>query len=308
MHLQLLGALLSRDYRWHPQFVGLGVLSIAIGALFALPLTKANVFSRSRKRPFRTDSMSFQKQVSWSSHLVRRVIFTLTLPLMGVAYTVSSAGKPKPYIVPIVFAGAVGFLSILAMAECVGLIMETFDTSDLQPGVNTRHRLQSMATQDRLRRTPYSSFPRVTAGLFASQTLAFIGAAVATEVGGIMTRHIGAQASTGVAAGILFGQTILLAAVLFRWKNVQVIPDNALGDRRDSKAWEEWGRTGGDRPDWMPVIIGNPSGKIRRMSVLELGALSRWSEIRKLNFLGPPESDDESSDKERRRRRRRMEV
>jgi hypothetical protein len=37
--------------------------------------------------------------------------------------------------------------------------------------------------------------------------------------------------------------------------------------------------------DWKAVVIGNPSGKMRRMSVLELGNLSRWTEIRKLNFL-----------------------
>lgn len=281
----LLGALLSLDYKWKPRYVGLGVLSIAIGALLAVPLTKAGIFSRERKNPFRTDSMTFQKQVSWSSHLVRRVVFTLTLPLMGLAYTVSSAGRPKPYMVPIAFAGAVGFLSILAIAECNGLIMETFDTCDLQPGVNTKHRLQSLAVQDKRRRTNYSSFPRVSAGIFASQTLAFVGAAVATEVGGIMTRHIGAQASTGVTAGILLGLTIMLTAVLWRFKEIQVIPNHTLGTRRDTRAWEEFKELEKGKSDWKAVVIGNPSGKMRRMSVLELGGLSRWTEIRKLNFL-----------------------
>jgi MFS family permease len=288
----LLGALLSKDYKWKPRYVGLGVLSIAIGALIAVPLTKAGIFSRERKNPFRTDSMTFQKQVSWSSHLVRRVIFTLTLPLMGLAYTVSSAGKPRPYMVPITFAGGVGFFSIMAIAECHGLIMETFDTCDLQPGVNTKHRLQSMAVQDRRRRTNYSSFPRVSAGIFASQSLAFIGAAVATEVGGIMTRHIGAQASTGVTAGILLGLTILLTAVLWRWKEVQVIPNHTFGTRRDTAAWESFKQLekGGLASDWKAVVIGNPSGKMRRMSVLELGGLSRWTEIRRLNHLIRDES------------------
>jgi hypothetical protein len=36
---------------------------------------------------------------------------------------------------------------------------------------------------------------------------------------------------------------------------------------------------------WRPIIIGNPSGKTRRMSILELGHLSRWSEIRRKNKL-----------------------
>ncbi|KAH7112464.1 hypothetical protein B0J11DRAFT_498034 [Dendryphion nanum] len=279
----LLGALLSREYKWYPHHVGLGVMSIAIGGLLAIPLTKANVFSRERKNPFRTDSMTFQKQVTWSSHLIRRALFTLTLPLMGLAYTISSAGRPKPYMVPIVFAGAVGFLSILAIAECHGLIMETFDTCDLQAGVNTGHRFESLAVEDRRRRTNYSSFPRVTAGIFASQALAFIGAAAATEVGGIMTRHIGAQASTGVTAGILLGLTILLLVILWRFREVQVIPNHTFGTRRDTKAWEDFQALG--KSDWKAVVIGNPSGKMRKMSVLELGGLSRWTEIRKLNYL-----------------------
>ncbi|KAF1993944.1 hypothetical protein P154DRAFT_557495 [Amniculicola lignicola CBS 123094] len=280
----LLGALLSRDYKWQPRYVGLGVLSIAIGALLAVPLTKAGIFSRERKKSFRSDSMTLQKQVTWSSHFLRRVIFTLTLPLMGLAYTVSSAGRPKPYMVPIVFAGAVGFFSILAIAECHGLIMETFDTCDLQPGVNTRHRLQSMAVEDRRRRTNYSSFPRVSAGFFAAQSLGYVGAAVATEVGGIMTRHMDAQACTGITAGILLGLTILLTAVLWRFKEIQVIPNHTFGTRRDTKAWEEFKQLG-TKEDWKPVVIGNPSGKMRRVSALELGGLSRWTEIRKLNFL-----------------------
>lgn len=281
----LLGALLSRGYRWTPRFVGLGVMSICFGALLAIPLTKAGLFSRERRRPYRTDSMTFQKQVSWTSHLVRRVIFTVALPLMALAYTVSAYGRPYPYIVPILFAGAVGFFSILAIAECLGLIMETFDTCDLQPGVNTRHRLQSMAVQDRRRRTNYSSFPRVTAGIFAAQTLAYVGASVATEVGGIMTRRIGAQASIGVTAGILLGLTILLTAVLWRYSEMQVIPSytGSISGKRDSKAWEDFKEVGKD--DWKAVVIGNPSGKMRRMNVLEMGGLSRWTEIRKLNYL-----------------------
>jgi hypothetical protein len=283
----LLGALLSRDYRWGPTKVGAGVTSIAIGALLAIPLTKARIFSRERKKGFRTDSMTFQKQVTWSSHLVRRMVFTLALPLMGMAYTVSSAGRPKPYLVPIVFAGCVGFFSVLAIAECHGLMCETFDTCDLQPGVNTRHRLQSMAVQDRRRRTNYSSFPRVTAGIFVSQIFAFILAAVATLVGGNMTRRLGAQTSTGVTAGILLGLTILLILVLWRFKSVQVIPNHTFGTRRDTAAWNEFKDLErlGRGTDWKAVVIGNPSGKMRRMSVLELGALSRWTEIRKLNFL-----------------------
>ena len=205
---------------------------------------------------------------------------------MGLAYTLSSASRQRPWILPIVFAGAIGFLSVLAIAECVGLIMETFDTCDLQPGVNTRHRLQSLDVQDRRRRTNYSSFPRVSAGIFVSQGLGFVLAGIMTLVGGIMTRRIGALASTGATAAVLFFLTVLLTAVLVRWKEVQVIPDGAFGTRRESRAWQE-GFQGnkGRKEDWRAVVIGNPSGKMRRMNGLELGKMSRWTEIRKLNFL-----------------------
>ena len=104
----------------------------------------------------------------------------------------------------------IGFLSNLATAECVGLLMETFDTSDLQPGVNNRHRPQSLASVVRRRRTNYSSFPRVSAGFFVAQTIGFLLAAAATGVGGVMTRRLGAQLSTGLTAAVLFGITLLL--------------------------------------------------------------------------------------------------
>ncbi|KAL2351171.1 major facilitator superfamily domain-containing protein [Cryomyces antarcticus] len=280
----LLGALLSRNYHWRPQYVGLGVFAIAIGALLAVPLSKASLFSRARTEGPRTDSMTLQHRVTWSSHLVRRVIFMTTLPFAGLAYTLASPGASVNYMVPIIFAGLVGFLSALAIAECNGLIMETFDTSDLQPGANTKHRLQSMASNIRRRRTNYSSSPRVCAGIFASQGLAFLFAAAATGVGSSMTRSLGAQAATGVVAGILLALTVLLILALWRFKSVQVIPNHTFGTRRGSKQWRG-GSAATDDAYWKPVIIGNPSGKMRRMSLLELGAQSRWTEIRKLNKL-----------------------
>ncbi|KAF1988496.1 hypothetical protein K402DRAFT_461904 [Aulographum hederae CBS 113979] len=283
----LLGALLSRNYRWRPNEVGAGVMAIAVGALIAVPLAKANIFSRDRKKGPRTDSMTFEEKVTWTSHMLRRLIFMFVLPFAGLAYTLASPGINVHYMVPIIFAGLIGFLSNLALAECHGLIMETFDTSDLQPGANSKHRLQSLAPTVARRRTNYSSFPRVTAGVFVSQTIAFALAAAATGVGGSMTRNLGAQRATAVTAGLLLGITILLTAVLWRFRSVQVIPNYAFGTRRNTEAGNEGQNLWKDVEDeyWKPVIIGNPSGKVRRMSVLELGKMSRWTEIRKLNKL-----------------------
>lgn len=268
---------------WQPHYVGLAVLSVAMGAFLAMPLSKANMFSRSRDHPQRTDSMTMQhhSRITWTSHLLRRCIFTLILPFAAIAYALSSPGPQLNWTIPTIFCGLVGFLSNLAIAECVGLIMETFDTCDLQPGVNQKHRLQSMAETTRRRRTNYSSFPRVCAGFFAAQGLGFILSAAATGVSGDVTRAVGAQTATAVVAAILLCLTVLFIIVLLRWKELQVIPNNAFLSKKGSIQWGP----GADDPEWKPVIIGNPSGKMRRMSLLELGSLSRWTEIRRLNKL-----------------------
>jgi len=285
----LLGALLSRDYKFRATYVGLATLSLAIGAFLAIPLTHANMFSRSRFTPQRTDSMTFKhKHFIWTSHMLRRCIFTLTLPLAGLAYTLTSPGPIMQWTAPVMFAGLIGFLSNLAISECIGLIMETFDTCDLQPGINSLH----PSAQTKKRRTHYSSFPRVCAGFFAAQSLGFFLAAAATAVSGTMTRAIGAQISTAIVAGILLLLTLLLLIVLFRWKSVQVIPDGVVAEIRRKRVVERF--AGGDeKSEWKAVVIGNPSGKMRRMNFLETGTWSRWSEIRRLNMLEQEEKLDE---------------
>ena len=276
-NLQLLGALLSKYYRFHPQYVGLGVAIIPLGAFLAIPFQKASLFSRARHHAQRTDSMTFEKRVTWTSHLVRRAIFMIALPFAGMAYTLASGGQPTNYMVPIIFAGVIGFLSNLAIAECQGIIMETFDTSDLQPGMTGRPR-RVLPEEDRRKRTNFSCFPRVTAGLAMTQTFAFVIAAGVTAWGGVVERHVGAQTATAVMAGVLLILTLLLIAILTRFKVVQIIPSERFGTNILS----------GPEDEWKPVIIGNPSGTTRRISVLELGRLSRWSEIRRRNKLAGP--------------------
>ncbi|KAF7188049.1 hypothetical protein HII31_10621 [Pseudocercospora fuligena] len=277
----LLGALLSRDYRWPSYSVGLAALAVPAGAGLAMPLTKASWLSRSRVAPARTDSMTVQKRVTWSSHMLRRLVFSLLLPFAGLGYCLAARGPSLHWSAAVIMAGFVGFLTDLGIAECVGLIMETFDTCDLQPGVNTKHRVQSMSASTRMRRTNYSSFPRVCAGWFASQSLGFFLAAGATVVAGRVTNKYGAQTAISIFAAILLAVTLLLLIILWRWKEIQVIPSYTMGTRRGTKDWDP---SFGD-PEWKPVVIGNPSGKFRRVNLLELGAMSRWTEIRKLNNL-----------------------
>lgn len=218
--------------------------------------------------------MTFQKRVAWSSHLLRRVIFMILLPFADLAYTLASSGPPVHYIVPTIFAGLIGFLSNLAIAECNGLIMETYDTSDLQPGMIGRPRTD-VPESVKKKRTSYTCYPRVTAGCSISQAFAFLIAAAATGAGGAIERRLGAQTATAVVAGVLLILTLLLIGVLWRFKEVQVVPTDRFGTGLSLS---------GDEP-WRPVIIGTPSGRTRRMSLLELGRQSRWSEIRRKNKL-----------------------
>ncbi|KAL8786345.1 MAG: hypothetical protein Q9213_002842 [Squamulea squamosa] len=274
MIILLLGALTSRYYRFRPQYVGLCVLAIPFGALLAVPFQRASILSRARQQPPRTDSMTVRHRLTWTSHFVRRAIFMISLPFAGLAYTLASVGPRVNVAAPTIFAGLIGFLSNLAIAECNGIIMETYDTSDLQPGMTGRPR-RDLPEEIRKKRTNFSSFPRVTAAFAISQTIAFLIAAAATGTGGRIERRLGAQAATAVVAGILLILTLLLIAVVTRFREVQIIPSQRYGTNVLS----------GPEDEWKPVIIGNPSGTTRRMSILELGNMTRWKEIRRRNRL-----------------------
>lgn len=290
---------MSKYYRFPSPMVGLTTMAIPLGALLAVPFQKASLFSRARHHAQRTDSGTFDRKVTLSSHIFRRAIFTLVLPFAGLGYTLSSGGPPTPFILPVLFAGLIGFLSNLAIAECNGIIMEAFDTSDLQPGMTGRPRGAS-GERTKHKRTNYSSFPRISSAFAIIQSLGFLIGAAATGVGGVAERQLGQMAATGVMAGILLVLTLGVLGILARWKEVQIIPNNRSGDmekweiekkksvqEQEDAARQENDPNQGPTDDepWRPVIIGNPSGKTRRMSILELGHMSRWSEIRRKNRL-----------------------
>ncbi|KAI9055775.1 hypothetical protein LZ554_000716 [Drepanopeziza brunnea f. sp. 'monogermtubi'] len=281
----LLGALMSKDYKFKSPAVGASVLAIPLGALVAIPFQKASIFSRARQIAATSDDATFKKKISWTSHMVRRSIFMLVLPLAGIAYTLSSGGPPVPFIIPILFAALIGFLSNLAMAECHGILMETFDTSDLQPGMTGRSK-----TANGMKRTNYSSFPRVASAFAITQGFGYLIAAAASGVGGALTRHLGQQAATGIMAGVLFVLSLLLIGTLIRFTDVQIIPDSRKEEmeryhnaRRVSAIRKEEGIA--EEEPWRPIIIGNPHHTTRRMCLLELGSMSRFSEIRIKNKL-----------------------
>jgi hypothetical protein len=255
-----------------PLWVGICALSLGCGALLAVPFQKASVFSRARQHRPRSDSSTLQRTEFWTSHLVRRTLFTVLLPLAGSGYALTARGPPLPVAVPCIMAAIVGYFSNLATAECFGLIMETFDTSDLQPGMTGRPLRGSTAERTARLRTNFTCYPRVAAGVMTTQALKFVLAAAATGLGGRMERRIGAMQASGVMAGILMALTLLLTVVLWRWKTVQLIASQHI---RRSRAGS----------DWEPVVLGEPSGFTRKISALEAGKQTRWSEIRRRNRL-----------------------
>ncbi|KAI1002929.1 hypothetical protein K3495_g5274 [Podosphaera aphanis] len=287
----LVGALMSKDYRFRSPMVGLSVMAMPIGALLAVPFQKASLLSRTRRRlSVNDDSIFLKRKIHWSSHMLRRAIFVLCLPTFGIVYTLLSSGPPIPFILPILSAGVIGFLSNLAMAECNGIIMETFDVSDLQPGMTGRPRGVS-GERTAMRRTNYSTFPRVCSAFAIFETFGYIFAAGTSGISGVLTRRLGQQAATGVMAGILLILSILLLGILFRYTEVQIIPDSKMKEmnnyhqaRRESQLRREAGLNEDEEP-WRPVIIGNPNKSTRKICLLELGSMSRYSEIRKKNRL-----------------------
>lgn len=290
----LLGSLASRFYHFRSPEVGLLVAAVALGAFLAIPFQKANLFSRSRVQQLNSNKATLDKKVAWSSHMVRRTVFTILLPLAGMCYAAVSSGPPMHISLPTIFATCVGFLSCLAISECNGFIMEAFDCSDLSPGMTGRQRGSTARSP---KKTNYSSFPRVTAGFALVHTFAFVFAAGASALGGHITRTLGQQVATGVVAGILFLLTLMLLLVLVRFVEVQIIPTSKFEEMEklmEARRSSTIRRTSmPDDPDalqeeekaWRPVMIGNPIGKTRRMNILELGSLTRWQEIRKKNKL-----------------------
>ncbi|KAI1762364.1 hypothetical protein GGR53DRAFT_521698 [Hypoxylon sp. FL1150] len=283
----LLGSLTSRHYRFRSPYVGAAVSSVAVGALAAVPFQMANLFSRFRSIGPVTNSMTFDKKVTWTSHLVRRAVFVIVLPIAGILYTVVSSGPPVHLVFPCIFAAIIGFLSCLAIAECNGMLMEAWDCSDMQPGMTGRSR---SGTNGEIC-TNYSSFPRVTAGWNTIHSIGFVFAAGATGIGGIVTRSLGQRAATGIVASILFLHSVLLLAVFARFRRVQIIPNSKsmemerwTKERRDSLR-RRASAIAAAKSSGLKDISEIPEEDFRRMNILELGSLTRWSEIRRLNLL-----------------------
>ncbi|EXJ83666.1 hypothetical protein A1O1_07290 [Capronia coronata CBS 617.96] len=270
--LMLLGALASTRYRYRPVDVGLCVLSLGIGSIIAIPFQKASWLSRARYLPPRTNSMTLESAIGWTSHTLRRTLWMVFLPLAAIGYALTSKGPVFPVAVPCLFAGLVGYASVLGIGECYALMMQTFDTSDLQPGMTGRPARQSVVQRYRQQRTNFSCYPRISAGIAVTQFLKFVFGAVSTGICGRLERRYGAMQAAGIVAGVLLVLTLLVVVVLVRWRKVQMTPSSQDRDYEQHEGWE-------------PVVLGDPGSVARKISLLEAGDLTRWSEIRRRNRL-----------------------
>jgi hypothetical protein len=199
----------------------------------------------------------------------------IVLPLSGAAYAGSSLGPPLVVAAPCVMAGLVGFFTTMATAECYGLIMETFDTTDLQPGMTGRPLQGSVGEKYASQRTNFSCYPRVMAGFAVTQALSYAFAAAATEACGRIERREGTVWAATAVAATSFVLTLILTIVLVKFKKLQMLPDGP-------HTFEQVKRV---NTSWKPVILGRGTGKFRRLSILEMGKLTRYSEIRHRNRL-----------------------
>lgn len=219
--------------------------------------------------------MTFEKAAVWKSHTARRTTFTVLLPMAAIGYSVSSKGPSVSVVVPCFLAGLVAMSSNLAIAECYSLTMSTFDTSDLQPGIMETPREGLGSKQIDEQQNVFSCYPRVSSGVAVTQFLEFIFGAISTAICGRVQRKYGAMMAAAIVASVLLALTILFALAVARWKSVQMIPARHGRSSRSTRS----------TPSWEPVILGNPSGLTRKLSLLEMGKQSRWSEIRRLNHL-----------------------
>jgi len=174
---------------------------------------------------------------------------------------------------PCVMAALVGFFTTMATSECYGLIMETFDTTDVQPGMTGRPLRGSVDIQTIKQRTNFSCYPRVSAGFAITHAISYILAACATTVCGRVERKEGTMWATAGVAIISMALTLLWTLVLVKWKKTQMIPDGPTNFEHIRRA----GTT------WRPVNVGRGSGKFRKLNILEMGRLTRYSEIRQRN-------------------------
>ena len=242
----IFASILSRLYEFEPKYAGCMILILSAGPLIAVLLSRGSWVSRWSHAIART-LMKDQRPDAVLIFTWRTISMTILL-FFVIGYTPASKGPPVSLAWPIVLAAGISFLSCLAIADCHAIIMTTFDCSDLGLDPTTR------AQANRQPPPPYTSIPRVSAGLACCHGFGFLFAATGTALGVVADKKYDLRATVGGVAGVFFLVTMSLFIVLVPFRQVNV--------------------GGASEPGTLP------GREMAHLSILELGSMARWSEIR----------------------------
>lgn len=141
-------ASLSSSYSSASDHGGYVVFVMAAGAFISMPFHKGNPFTRSGYGHGDSGEASGEEIVR-TSHSARRVAIIVPLPLCALGYSIASGGPPTSLSWPIALSGFIGFLSCLAVSECIALVLEASDVSDLKPSARSPSARHQDFTKDK---------------------------------------------------------------------------------------------------------------------------------------------------------------
>lgn len=272
-------------YGFRETRTGLAVLGTALGALFSVPVQLSTFYSTNfRHRSVITLRNRHYGHRHKGLHPYRWALYvgSIMLPIASMALAISAGGPPTHYIAPIIFAALVSFSGTLAIAECHVLLMDNFDTSDLPEialssisgstsqgasstglphGTQRPIAIENPDVPDNFT----TSHPTVTSGLAIFHGLSFVFAAAAVGFSTYIIDGIGIRGGLGVYTALTALFSAALAAVLWRRKGARMLEVFNVDDGSQGM---------GD------------GVRICRISLLQQGKLSRWSEVNGMEYDG----------------------
>lgn len=285
-------ALGSGRYNFTAVDTGLAIMALSVGALLSVPVQLSTFYLHNfRHRVHHRGHPTTRHHYHEGQHPYRAVFFIsiFLVPAASLAFTISATGPPIHFVVPIFFAGLVVFSGTLAIAECHLIIMENFDISNLpEPLLSSGsgstsygggkggrpHGTQRPSSLVGSNDDFTTCHPAITAafGIFQFASLASIAGAIGWSR--YISEGIGVKYGLGIFTGITFLVTIALVGVLWRWNKVRVLEVYADQD-------SEYGAGTGVTEEV----------RVCKISILQKGQLTRWSEVNGMVYRGDEEGD-----------------
>lgn len=267
-------------------------MALSVGALLSVPVQLSTFYLRNfRHRVHHRGYPTTRHHYHEGQHPYRAVFFIsiFLVPAASLAFTISATGPPIHFVVPVFFAGLVVFSGTLAIAECHLIIMENFDISNLpEPLLSSGsgstsygggkggrpHGTQRPSSLVGSNDDFTTCHPAITAafGIFQFVSLASIAGAIGWSR--YISEGIGVKYGLGIFTGITFLVTIALVGVLWRWNKVRVLEVYADQD-------SEYGSGAGVTEEV----------RVCKISILQKGQLTRWSEVNGMVYRGDEEGD-----------------